>query len=162
MVIPSPPDNIANMALSNGLSPSLTSNSLAVNGEMADNNAGYNLSEQSNNFTPSESSPDAEMEDESYHSGSPDAEGVGGYSATDSSEKGSSPSSIGNSSSSEIKRGIKRKSSSLSESDFIRQNPDLYGLRRSGRARTTRQVVQSTSSESESVVRVSRTNVDAR
>ncbi|GFG02149.1 chromodomain helicase hrp3 [Aspergillus udagawae] len=157
MVIPSPSDNIANMALSNGLSPSLTSNSPAVNGELVDNNANYNLSEQSNNFTSSESSPDAEMEDESYHSGSPDAEGVGSYSATDSSEKGSSPSSIGNSSSSEIKSGIKRKSSPPSESDFIRQNPDLYGLRRSGRARTTRQVVQSTSSESESVARVSRT-----
>ncbi|RHZ60218.1 chromatin-remodeling ATPase CHD1 [Aspergillus thermomutatus] len=156
MVIPSSSDNIANMALSNGFSPSLTSNSPALNGELADNNAGYNPSEQSNNFTSSESSPEVEMEDASYHSGSPDAEGLGSYSATDSSEKGSSPSSIENSSSSEIKRGIKRKSSSMSESDYIRQNPDLYGLRRSGRARTTRHVIRSTSTESDSGARVSR------
>ncbi|KZZ86854.1 chromodomain helicase hrp3 [Ascosphaera apis ARSEF 7405] len=41
-------------------------------------------------------------------------------------------------------RGTKRKSP-IADSDYIRNNPELYGLRRSGRARTQRQVVNTTS-----------------
>ncbi|PGH20775.1 hypothetical protein AJ80_03402 [Polytolypa hystricis UAMH7299] len=54
----------------------------------------------------------------------------------------------GSSSSHESKRGVKRKSP-VDEEEFIRQNPSLYGLRRSGRARSIRQTLQTTS-ESES------------
>lgn len=57
-------------------------------------------------------------------------------------------SSSGQSSTHESKRGVKRKST-IDEHAFIRNNPALYGLRRSGRARPTRQSLH-TASESES------------
>lgn len=61
-------------------------------------------------------------------------------------------SSADDSSSPEAGRGIKRKSPPTDEGDFIRQNPELYGLRRSSRARSGRQIVHSTSdSESDAV-----------
>lgn len=50
-------------------------------------------------------------------------------------------------------RGVKRKSP-VDDSDFIRKNPDLYGLRRSSRTRSTRQIIQSTTeSDSDDVAR---------
>lgn len=56
-----------------------------------------------------------------------------------------------NSSSPHPDRGGKRKSSPADETEYMRQNPDLYGLRRSGRARPTRHIVESSDSESDAV-----------
>ncbi|OJD18854.1 hypothetical protein AJ78_01187 [Emergomyces pasteurianus Ep9510] len=65
-------------------------------------------------------------------------------------------SASGNSSTNNQKRGVKRKSPVV-EDDFIRNNPSLYGLRRSGRARSIRQHVQTTSdSDSEAVAPASK------
>lgn len=86
-----------------------------------------------------------------------DAEGEEDDYAIENGVKESSPSSAENSSSPEIRRGTKRKSSPLDETQYIRQNPDLYGLRRSGRARVTRQVVAS-DSDSDSDAVAPRTN----
>ncbi|EAW07808.1 chromatin-remodeling ATPase CHD1 [Aspergillus clavatus NRRL 1] len=144
------------MALSNGFSSSLASHTAAINGEHSTDHGGLDMPDQSHNFTSSESSPEADAGDESYAGGSPHADAVEDGFASHHSESDSSSSSAENSSPREINRGLKRKSSSISESDFMRQNPDLYGLRRSGRARTTRQVVQSGSSDSESDAVVSR------
>ncbi|WEW61620.1 ATP-dependent DNA helicase Hrp3 [Emydomyces testavorans] len=43
----------------------------------------------------------------------------------------------------ELKRGVKRKSP-IDEGDFIRNNPSLYGLRRSSRTRSVRRTIQTT------------------
>ncbi|KAJ5246886.1 Chromodomain helicase hrp3 [Penicillium chermesinum] len=48
-------------------------------------------------------------------------------------------------------RAVKRKSSPLDETKFMRQDPALYGLRRSGRARPTRTLADFSDSESDSV-----------
>ncbi|KMU90848.1 chromodomain helicase hrp1 [Coccidioides immitis H538.4] len=67
----------------------------------------------------------------------------------DSSEAVDAVSSSSGMSGHESKRGVKRKSP-IDESDFIRNNPSLYGLRRSNRTRSIRQTIQSTTdSESE-------------
>lgn len=86
---------------------------------------------------------------ESYHDGSPDAEGEEEEFTVENGVRESSPSSVENSSPSDMGTGTKRKSSTVDETEFMRQNPDLYGLRRSGRARKPLQMTQS-SSESES------------
>ncbi|EYE91202.1 chromatin-remodeling ATPase CHD1 [Aspergillus ruber CBS 135680] len=82
---------------------------------------------------------------ESYEAGSPDADGDEEEFTIENGHQESSPSNDENSSSSEARRGAKRKSSSMDETQFMRQNPDLYGLRRSGRARKTLQIVDSDS-----------------
>ncbi|EEP78579.1 CHD1 protein [Uncinocarpus reesii 1704] len=61
----------------------------------------------------------------------------------------------GSSSSSDLrsKRGVKRKSP-FDEGDYIRNNPSLYGLRRSSRTRPARQALQTaTDSESDEIAR---------
>ncbi|ODM21846.1 hypothetical protein SI65_02690 [Aspergillus cristatus] len=82
---------------------------------------------------------------ESYDAGSPDADGDEEEFTMENGVRESSPSNDENSSSSEARRGTKRNSSPMDETQFMRQNPDLYGLRRSGRARKTRQIVDSDS-----------------
>ncbi|ODH44691.1 hypothetical protein ACO22_00849 [Paracoccidioides brasiliensis] len=61
-----------------------------------------------------------------------------------------------NSSTHNLKRGTKRKSPII-EDDFIRNNPSLYGLRRSSRARSVRQTAHTTSdSDSDAVAPTSK------
>lgn len=98
--------------------------------------------------------PDVEMSSDSDE-GAPAAEDDAaevndGDSAMDNSFDAQPAPESGTSSAHESKRGVKRKSL-MEESDFIRKNPGLYGLRRSNRARYTRRAVQ-TSSESDSDV----------
>lgn len=56
-----------------------------------------------------------------------------------------------NSSIQDMSRGMKRKGAD--EEEYIRNNPALYGLRRSGRARAPRQVFHTSDSESDAVSR---------
>ncbi|KKA16881.1 hypothetical protein T310_9495 [Rasamsonia emersonii CBS 393.64] len=68
------------------------------------------------------------------------------------------PSTSDNAASPASGRGMKRKSPMVDEMEFMRQNPELYGLRRSTRARTIRRpIIESSSSDSESDEVASRT-----
>ncbi|KAL5341822.1 SNF2 family N-terminal domain-containing protein [Aspergillus crustosus] len=149
MVIPSISEPGVSRAFTNGYSMSPVSNTAAFQGEFTPNDNGGALSHYPEDDAVSESSPDADPADDSYNTDSPDAEGEDDESVMENSVKASSPSIAENSSSPESTRGIKRKSPSVDDADLIRQNPDLYGLRRSGRARLTRAITQS-SSESDS------------
>lgn len=99
----------------------------------------------------SESSPEPDAADESYDGQSPASDGEDGDAVMDHGGDELDVSSRENSSSPQPDRGVKRKSSPLDETEFMRQNPDLYGLRRSGRARTVRHLVDSSDSESDAV-----------
>lgn len=99
----------------------------------------------------SESSPEPDAADESYDGGSPASDGEEDDVVMNHDGDELDGSSRENSSSPRSDRGVKRKSSPLDETEFMRQNPDLYGLRRSGRARTTRHLVDSSDSESDAV-----------
>ncbi|PYI17036.1 hypothetical protein BO99DRAFT_207832 [Aspergillus violaceofuscus CBS 115571] len=153
MVIPSISDPSATMGLVNGYSASSTPNTASMRDELAISDSGSNASDTHANHTERDSSsPEADAADDSYDAGSPDAEGDEDAFETENDVNESSQSSDENSSSSEHNHGYQRKSPSVNESDYMRQNPDLYGLRRSTRARTTRQVVDSPSeSESDAV-----------
>ncbi|KAI2825290.1 chromatin-remodeling ATPase CHD1 [Aspergillus niger CBS 101883] len=154
MVIPSTSEPSATMALMNGYSASPASDAASSRDELAVSESEGHLSDSFANHAARESSssPEEDAADESYNAGSPDAEGDEDAFGMENDEDQSSASGSENSSSSETRRGTKRKSSSVNESDYIRQNPDLYGLRRSARARTTRQIVESDSdSDSDAV-----------
>ncbi|KAE8154926.1 SNF2 family N-terminal domain-containing protein [Aspergillus avenaceus] len=152
MVIPPTSDSSAAMGLTNGHSASPASDTASFRNEPLASDSDDNMSESAGNHVASDSSPDVDGADESYNADSPDAEGDEDDYAMEDHARDSSPSGSENSSSPGSQRGTKRKSPSVNESDYIRQNPDLYGLRRSGRARTTRQVAQSPSdSDSDAV-----------
>ncbi|CAG7952320.1 unnamed protein product [Penicillium salamii] len=99
----------------------------------------------------SESSPEPDAADDSYDGASAESDAEDEDAAADNSEYDANPYSRENSSSPHPGRGVKRMSSPQSETDLIRQNPDLYGLRRSGRARTTRNIADSSDSDSDVV-----------
>ncbi|KAF9892559.1 hypothetical protein FE257_001668 [Aspergillus nanangensis] len=140
------------MTLINGFMESPASNAASINAEQSASDSGSNIPESPENHDVSASSSDADAADESYDAASPDAEGEEDDFGVENDVNASNPSSDENSSSPAPSRGTKRKSPSVNESEFIRQNPDLYGLRRSGRARMTRHLVDSPSdSESDAV-----------
>ncbi|GAB1212720.1 hypothetical protein ATERTT37_001867 [Aspergillus terreus] len=140
------------MTLTNGYTASPASHAASIKDEAGASDAGSPQSVSPENHVASDSSPEPDAADESYDAGSPDAEGEDDDSVMENDVNHTSPSSGENSSSSPPSRGTKRKSPSVNESDFIRQNPDLYGLRRSTRARTTRHLAESDSdSESDAV-----------
>ncbi|CAL5870909.1 uncharacterized protein PFLUO_LOCUS5150 [Penicillium psychrofluorescens] len=99
----------------------------------------------------SESSPEPDLADESFDGASPMSDGEDDDAVIEPSGDESNPSSRENSAFPNTGFNAKRRSSPLDETELIRQNPDLYGLRRSGRARTTRHLADS-SSDSESDV----------
>ena len=99
----------------------------------------------------SESSPEPDAADESYDAESPVSDGADDDVVMDNDGNEVDASSHELSASPHPDRGVKRKSSPPSETEYMRQNPDLYGLRRSGRARPTRHVVDSSDSESDAV-----------
>ncbi|EPS32190.1 hypothetical protein PDE_07150 [Penicillium oxalicum 114-2] len=105
---------------------------------------------------PLESSPEPDAADDSYEADSPASDPEDDKAGEENSGEDFVQSSRENSSSPEPSRGVKRKSSPLDEVEFMRQNPDLYGLRRSGRARQTRPVVDSSDSESDAVTQRSK------
>ncbi|PLB39981.1 chromatin-remodeling ATPase CHD1 [Aspergillus candidus] len=152
MVIPSTSEPSAAMPVTNGYPASHTPDDHSDELEQAASDSASNASDSDENHAASDSPSDADGADESFDAGSPDAEGEEDDSAMEDDANASSPSNAENSSSSESHRGTKRKSSPVNESDYIRQNPDLYGLRRSGRARLTRQPAASVSdSDSDAV-----------
>lgn len=106
------------------------------------------LSEAAESHPMSESSPEPDVVDDSYDAESPASDGEDDDVAMADEHDASSRE---NSSSPHIDRGIKRKSSPMDETEFMRQNPDLYGLRRSGRARTARHLADSSDSDSDAV-----------
>jgi chromodomain-helicase-DNA-binding protein 1 len=100
----------------------------------------------------SESSPEPDAADDSYDAESPASDGEDDEEVVmDNSGDEFDASSRENSSSPQRDRGTKRKSSPPDETQYMRQNPDLYGLRRSGRARTTRHIADSSDSDSDIV-----------
>ncbi|KAJ5494397.1 SNF2-related protein [Penicillium fimorum] len=110
----------------------------------------------------SESSPEPDAADDSYDGASADSDAEDEDVAEDNSDYDANTYSRENSSSPNPDRGAKRKSSPVSETDLIRQNPDLYGLRRSGRARTTRHLADSSDSDSDVIApRTKRRRKDA-
>ncbi|EGC42995.1 chromodomain helicase [Histoplasma capsulatum var. duboisii H88] len=112
-------------------------------------------SDAAEEFNAEMSSDSSDNEDDVDGHASPAAEHLigedEGYSAAEDASDAPPASFSGNSSAHNLKRGTKRKSPIIDD-DFIRNNPSLYGLRRSGRARSIRQNVQTTSdSDSEAV-----------
>ncbi|KLJ08698.1 chromodomain-helicase-DNA-binding protein 1 [Blastomyces silverae] len=112
-------------------------------------------SDAAEEFNPEMSSDSSDNEDDLDGQASPAAQHHIAEDESDSAAEGASDahaaSFSGNSSTHNQKRGTKRKSPIIDD-DFIRNNPSLYGLRRSGRARSIRQNVQTTSdSDSEAV-----------
>ncbi|KAJ5131950.1 SNF2-related protein [Penicillium atrosanguineum] len=99
----------------------------------------------------SESSPEPDAVDDSYDAESPASDGEDDDGAMNNSDDEFDASSRENSSSPQSDRGLKRKSSPPDETQYMRQNPDLYGLRRSGRARTARTLADSSDSDSDTV-----------
>lgn len=103
------------------------------------------LTDASDDRASSESAEEDDVADESYDAGSPNAADSDGDSPMEDADEPQEHSSPENSASSASDGGRKRKSSAIDEAELMRQNPDLYGLRRSGRARATRQVALSVS-----------------
>ncbi|KAL2011630.1 hypothetical protein VTN00DRAFT_4348 [Thermoascus crustaceus] len=153
MVLPSASEPSSVRALPNGYAPSPHTNDASVDDELASTDSDSELSDPSEARAASESASEDDAADESYDAGSPNAADSDGDSAMEDIEQTNEQSSSSEKSSSpETGRGTKRKSPMVDESEYMRQNPDLYGLRRSSRARTTRQIQQSLSdSDSEEV-----------
>ncbi len=152
MVIPSTSEPGVTSAFTNGYSVSSAADATEFKYESpADDNGSVGPHSTEDDDAASVSSADPDPADDSYNSDSPDAEGEDDEFGMENGVKASSPSVAENSSSPEPTRGTKRKSPSVDDADFIRQNPDLYGLRRSGRARTTRRIADSSDSESDDV-----------
>lgn len=137
-------------AMANGFSSSPASNTSSVKQEPPENENENYLSDSSEHHTAPGSSPDADAADDSDDAGSPDADANGDDWAMENSFKESRHSSV-EQSSSETQPTSKRKSSPVDEAELIRQNPDLYGLRRSTRARTMRLVDPLSDSDSDAV-----------
>lgn len=110
-----------------------------------------NPSEPVESHPVSESSPEPDAADESYDAESPVSDGDDDDAGAENSGDDLDASSRENSSSPHPERGVKRRSSPPDETEYMRQNPDLYGLRRSGRARPTRNIVDSSDSDSDVV-----------
>ncbi|KIW99623.1 uncharacterized protein Z518_11036 [Rhinocladiella mackenziei CBS 650.93] len=77
----------------------------------------------------------------------PDAEGDADYEMDMSMQLNSTKSEENDSSSDESIRPAKRKAHPVDEEDFIRNNPEMYGLRRSGRARPVPNMAESSDDE---------------
>ncbi|OAT10323.1 chromodomain-helicase-DNA-binding protein 1, variant 1 [Blastomyces gilchristii SLH14081] len=112
-------------------------------------------SDAAEEFNPEMSSDSSDNEDDLDGQASPAAQHHiaedESDSATEDVSDAQAASFSGNSSTHNQKKGTKRKSPIIDD-DFIRNNPSLYGLRRSGRSRSIRQNVQTTSdSDSEAV-----------
>lgn len=137
-------------AMTNGFSSSPASHPASVKDEPQANESESYFSDSSEHHAAPGSSPDADAADGSDDAGSPDADANGDDWTLENSFKESRHSSVENSSS-ETQSSSKRKSSPADEAELMRQNPDLYGLRRSTRARTTRQVDTLSDSDSDAV-----------
>lgn len=134
--------------MSNGYSRPLVANDIRSEGDVAPKPEPSPL-ESVESHAPFESSPEADPADESYDAASLNSDGEDEDVAMENSGDDLKQSSPENSSSLHIGLAPKRKSSPPDESELMRQNPDLYGLRRSTRARAPRRLAES-SDDSES------------
>ena len=133
-------------SLSNGYVTSHVSNGATVKDQ------GPAEADENNSFEDSGKSPDADAEDESYDPTLQDHADEGSVaSETDRHDNNGEHYSTGGSSSPQNNRGAKRKSPPPppDETEYMRLNPDLYGLRRSTRARAPPQLIQSPSEGSD-------------
>lgn len=142
-------------ALPNGYSTSPAFNAAIAKDQLSASDSPVGTIEHTTVFESSSSEADAA--DESYNAESHNADDDSEGSGTGDSDDASRSISVTNYSPPRAIRGTKRKSPGVDETEYMRQNPDLYGLRRSTRARTTRQMVQSPSdSESDVAPRMKR------
>ncbi|KAK2767760.1 hypothetical protein FQN54_003919 [Arachnomyces sp. PD_36] len=148
MVFPSASDRTS-ISLPNGHTSPPADHALSDAGDVAMTDSESELSDPSDAEVASEpASPQASSSDQNSprsvdNDGDSEMEDAGNV----------SPASVQseNSSSEASPNGVKRKSP-VDEDQYIRDNPDLYGLRRSGRARSSRQIIQTTSgSDSDAV-----------
>lgn len=150
LVIPSGQEPLLSATMSNGYPHSIPSdNAGAVAGGIA--RSERSPSEPVESHPVSESSPEPDAADESYDAESPASDGDDRDGAMENSGDELDASSRENSSSPRPDRGGKHISSPADETEYMRQNPDLYGLRRSGRARPLRNVADSSDSDSDVV-----------
>ena len=155
MVIPSGQEPFTSSSMPNGYShTSVDADSPSEPETTTEKN--LHPSQSFDSHPPLESSPEPDAADDSYEADSPASDPEDDEAGEENSGEDFVQSSRENSSSPEPSRGVKRKSSPLDEVEFMRQNPDLYGLRRSGRARQTRPVVDSSDSESDAVTQRSK------
>ncbi|CAI7640933.1 unnamed protein product [Penicillium crustosum] len=150
MVIPSAQEHPSTSTMSNGYPISPVADDTHADGNAVSQRE-RSPSEPMESHPVSESSPEPDAADDSYDGASADSDAEDEDVAEDNSDYDANAYSRENSSSPHPDRGAKRKSSPVSETDLIRQNPDLYGLRRSGRARTTRHIADSSDSDSDDV-----------
>ncbi|KAJ5135864.1 Helicase C-terminal [Penicillium bovifimosum] len=142
MVIPSAQEPPSTSRMSNGFPPSPIADDNHTDGDAVTQHD-RSPSEPIESHPVSESSPEPDAADDSYDGASADSDAEDEDVAEENTVKTLHPPPPD--------RRAKRKSSPVSETDLIRQNPDLYGLRRSGRARTTRHLADSSDSDSDVV-----------
>lgn len=149
MVIPSGQEPHPTSTMANGFSPSPVADRFGAQSD-ADAKSEHSHPGPVESHPISESSPEPDVADDSYAGESAasddDEEDVAMNHSGDESDQYSRENSA-----SHPDRGVKRKSSPPDETEFMRQDPALYGLRRSGRARPTRTLADSSDSESDSV-----------
>ncbi|KAI9797596.1 MAG: hypothetical protein M1833_005379 [Piccolia ochrophora] len=157
MVLQSAPNPSNSLGLANGHLSPLAQNVMSAD-DVSDSESALSEIEESTNLDPSslaslghvegsasEESPDlktAASPQEEVADGSEDAE----YDVETPPRSDPSDSREHRSQSHESRQAPKRKAG-LEDDEFIMNNPELYGLRRSGRARPTRQIVESSSED---------------
>ncbi|KAF2263968.1 chromodomain helicase-like protein [Lojkania enalia] len=156
--MPSSPGHTTSLPLTNGHSPLLVIS--AANQDALSTHSESELSDvrdatvedaSSDEDAPGEEDEDAEMAIDTDSSEDVDAEGEpdGDYDSETPPVVDVNTGRARSSTSQESKRPPKRKAS-VDEDAFIEQNPELYGLRRSGRARPNRRIVESSDSDDSS------------
>lgn len=136
--------------MSNGYSHALAHDNAGAEFDVITQNA-PSPSEHVESHPISESSPEPDAADDSYDAESPASDAEDEDVVMENSDDEMDQSSRENSSSPHGDRNLKRKSSPPDEREYINQNAGLFGLRRSGRARPTRNLVDSSESESDAV-----------
>ncbi|KAJ5098913.1 Chromodomain helicase hrp3 [Penicillium argentinense] len=149
MVIPSGLEPHSSSSLPNGYSHSMAGDHATADADITAKSE-RNSPEPVQSEPASGSSPEPDAADDSYDAESPDSDAEDEDIVMGNSGDEHDGSSRENSSSPHPDRGMKRRSPA-DETEYMRQNPDLYGLRRSGRARTTRHLVDSSESDSDAV-----------
>lgn len=151
MVIPSGLEPHSSSSMPNGYDHPMTSDHSPAEVDVTAKSEPSSSPEPEESHPVSDSSPEPDAADDSYDAESQasdpeDEDVVMGHSGDEMNQ-----SSRENSSSPHPDRDGKRRSSPADETEYMRQNPDLYGLRRSGRARPTRHIVESSESDSDAV-----------
>ena len=104
------------------------------------------IAESASPPTPVDTKPEISMDFDDMSSDDAEAEDDGEF-EVDAPIRQEPANEDDHSSSDESIRPAKRKAQAVDDEEFIRSNPDLYGLRRSGRARPSRTLAESTDEE---------------